>query len=80
MKTPMTAMRKTTIEKYRKERRLTQAALAALVGKSTARICEYEKGDNVPLGTLWAIAAVLHIPTGDLFEDQPSTGAPASGH
>lgn len=63
----------TTIARYRKLRGMTLRELASRVGKSYGRICEYEHGKNIPLATLWDIATVLNIPTGDLFEN-PNTG------
>lgn len=59
----------TTIAKYRKAQRMTLRELATKVGRSAARICEYEHGEEIPGSTLQKIALVLGIPTGDLFQE-----------
>jgi transcriptional regulator with XRE-family HTH domain len=74
-----TEQKMTNIEKYRRLRGLTQSELGQRIGKSHARICEYEHGANIPIHTLYDIASVLGIDTGDVFAQKPCE-EPATPH
>jgi transcriptional regulator with XRE-family HTH domain len=67
---------RTTLRKYRKKQGLTLSQLAELAQMSTARLSEYENGENIPTGKLYKLTRLLHIPTGDLFENGEHEPAP----
>lgn len=53
----------------RKDRKLTQEELAALIGRSVDAISNIERGKGLPsLGTLEAIAVKLQLPISEFFE------------
>jgi transcriptional regulator with XRE-family HTH domain len=53
----------------RKDRKLTQEELAALIGRSVDAVSNIERGKGLPsLGTLEAIAVKLQIPISEFFE------------
>lgn len=55
---------------WRKQRAMTQAELAGLVGRSRAQIQRYETGTASPtLMTAFRIAAALEVDPRTLFED-----------
>lgn len=55
------------IKKYRKEKKITQKQLAALIGKAEITIRKYESGALVPpLEILYSISKVLEIPVENL--------------
>lgn len=74
------------LKRIRKSRRMTQAELGKLIGKSHATVGRYEKckglstiaryesGDIVPsVNTATAIASALDCTVGELFGEEPST-------
>ena len=57
------------IRKFRHARHLTQAELAARIGKTVGSISLYERGRvNIPAQVLYQIAVVLGVSVGDLIE------------
>jgi transcriptional regulator with XRE-family HTH domain len=57
------------IRKFRNARHLTQAELAARIGKTVGSISLYERGRvNIPAQVLYQIAMVLGVSVGDLLE------------
>jgi transcriptional regulator with XRE-family HTH domain len=65
------------IRKFRQARHLTQAELAARIGKTVGSISLYERGRvNIPAQVLYQIAVVLGVSVGDLLE--PNGDAVAS--
>jgi transcriptional regulator with XRE-family HTH domain len=57
-----------SLRAIRKQRRLTQAQLAAMVGVNQATISKIEGGnDSVTLDMVYRIAAALNVPAGALF-------------
>ena len=65
------------IRKLRKERRLDQAALAALVGLQPADVAGIEKGEyRISLDVLFRLLAVFGADVSDFIEDGPGA-APA---
>jgi transcriptional regulator with XRE-family HTH domain len=57
------------IRKYRLQRKLTQAELAARVGKRRVTITRHELGSvDIPVSVLGEIAKALKGPVGKLFE------------
>lgn len=57
------------IRKFRHARHLTQAELAARIGKTVGSISLYERGRvNIPTQVLYQIAVVLGVSVGDLIE------------
>ena len=61
----------------RKDRKLTQEELAALIGRSVDAVSNIERGKGLPsLGTLDAIAVKLQLPIGDFFETVRANGLP----
>jgi len=61
------------IKKYRKEKKITQTKLAALIAKSESTIQKYEGGSVVPdIVTLTKIAAVLGKSINDLVGNTPT--------
>ena len=64
------------IRKYRLQRNLTQAELAARVGKRRVTITRYELGSvDIPLSVLGAIAKALNIPVRKLLEPNSKSDA-----
>jgi transcriptional regulator with XRE-family HTH domain len=64
------------IRKYRLERQLTQAQLAARVGKRRVTITRYELGSvDIPVSVLGAIAKALEIPVRQLLESNDADDA-----
>ena len=60
------------VQRYRKERQLTQAQLAELIGLHRSTVSKIERGKvNVALFTIIDITSVLGVSIGDLldFED-----------
>lgn len=63
-------MRSTSLRKLRREREITQAALADSAGISQAAIAAIEKGDQVPkLDTALRIAGALGLSVEALFPE-----------
>ena len=64
------------IKDLRKERSLTQAALASRIGVQQSDLCRMEKGEyKVSLDTLFRILAVFGMEIGDFFRDElPAAG------
>jgi transcriptional regulator with XRE-family HTH domain len=59
----------TNIRKFRLQRQLTQAELAARVGKRRVTITRYELGSvDIPLSVLEGIAKALRVPIRKLLE------------
>jgi len=59
----------TNIRKYRLQRQLTQAELAARVGKRRVTITRYELGSvDIPVSVLGEIAKALKVPVRKLLE------------
>jgi transcriptional regulator with XRE-family HTH domain len=59
----------TNIRTYRLPRKLTQAALAARVGKQRVTITRYELGGvDIPVSVLGEIAKALKVPVRKLLE------------
>jgi transcriptional regulator with XRE-family HTH domain len=59
----------TNIRTYRLQRKLTQAALAARVGKQRVTITRYELGGiDIPVSMLGEIAKALNVPLRKLLE------------
>lgn len=59
------------VSRLRKERGLTQAQLADLVGVSQAHISRLERGDDsASLKLIYDIANALRVQPSDLFEDR----------
>jgi transcriptional regulator with XRE-family HTH domain len=59
----------TDIRKYRLQRQLTQAELAACVGKKRVTITRYELGGvDIPVSVLGEIAKTLKVPVSKLLE------------
>lgn len=59
----------TTIRAFRKQRGLTQRALAARVGLASTYVSAIERGQrNVTLGTLLHIVAALQVPLSTLLQ------------
>jgi transcriptional regulator with XRE-family HTH domain len=57
------------IRTYRLQRQLTQAELAARVGKRRVTITRYELGNvDIPVSVLGAIAKALKVPVRKLLE------------
>ena len=66
----------TNIRKYRLERQLTQAQLAARVGKRRVTITRYELGSvDIPVSVLGAIAKALKVPVRQLLESNDTDDA-----
>jgi transcriptional regulator with XRE-family HTH domain len=64
------------IRKYRLQRHLTQAELAARVGKRRVTITRYELGSvDIPVSVLGEIAKALKVPVGTLFESSGTDDA-----
>lgn len=63
----------------RKTRRLTQDALADLIGRSVDAISNIERAKGLPsLDTLHAIATALEIPIGEFFDSPRAKGKASS--
>jgi transcriptional regulator with XRE-family HTH domain len=68
---PLDAMVGATIRMFRINRGISQTALAAKIGVSFQQVKKYEDGSNrVGASRLSAIAAVLGISVGELFESR----------
>jgi transcriptional regulator with XRE-family HTH domain len=64
------------IRKYRLQRQLTQAELAARVGKRRVTITRYELGSvDIPVSVLGEIAKALKVPVRKLFDSSGSDDA-----
>jgi len=62
---------KLRIREVRRQKGLTQDALAKLIGKTQGLAGKYERGDvRIPADTLWSIAEALGVPIAQLFERQ----------
>jgi transcriptional regulator with XRE-family HTH domain len=60
---------KLRIREVRRQKGLTQTALAQLIGKTQGLIGKYERGEvRIPTDTLWSIAEALGVPIAQLFE------------
>jgi transcriptional regulator with XRE-family HTH domain len=60
---------KLRIREVRRQKGLTQTALARLIGKTQGLIGKYERGDvRISTDTLWSIAEALGVPIAQLFE------------
>jgi transcriptional regulator with XRE-family HTH domain len=63
------ALYRDQLRTIRKDRKLTQEELAALIGRSVDAISNIERGKGLPsLGTLEAIAVKLQLPISEFFE------------
>ena len=72
---------KPVIRKYRRQKGLTQQALADAIGRSRSIVSEYESGaTGVPNPILWKIARCLEVPVDVLFEDDLSPNGQEHGH
>lgn len=59
------------LAKLRRQKSLTLDKLADLSGVSKAMISQIERGDSNPtVNVLWKIAAALHVPFGQLLNDE----------
>jgi transcriptional regulator with XRE-family HTH domain len=66
----------TNIRRYRLLRQLTQAELAARVGKRRVTITRYELGSvDIPVSVLGEIAKALKVPIGKLLESNSTDDA-----
>lgn len=64
------------VSKIRKEKKLTQAQLAELVGVSQAHISRLENGDDsASLKLIYEIASALKVQPSDLFEERSAKEA-----
>jgi transcriptional regulator with XRE-family HTH domain len=62
---------KLRIREVRRQKGLTQTALAKLISKTQGLVGKYERGDvRIPADTLWSIAEALGVPIAQLFEGQ----------
>jgi transcriptional regulator with XRE-family HTH domain len=63
------------IRDVRRQKGLTQTALAKLIGRTQGLIGKYERGEvRIPTDTLWSIAEALGVPIAQLFE-RPGNGS-----
>lgn len=62
------------IRELRQGAKITQAELAARIGVSAQRMCQYEKGQrSIPVSLLIPIKDALGCTWEELFEDENST-------
>jgi transcriptional regulator with XRE-family HTH domain len=60
---------KLRIREVRRQKGLTQTALAKLIGKTQGLVGKYERDEvRIPTDTLWSIAEALGVPIAQLFE------------
>ena len=58
---------------YRKRAKLSQMAVAKIIGVSDAAVCQWEKGDSLPEASrLPEIAKLYKCKIDDLFKDEPA--------
>lgn len=66
------------IRRHRKSLNLSQAELAAYIGKSPSAVSQYEKGTmNPSMATIRSLAAIFGIAPSDLLDTESAPTAPA---